>query len=316
MNFRTIINLGKGDFELNPEKPLMLLGSCFSDNIGNKLKSSLWDTAVNPCGVLYNPASIATIISRAINNDLINDADIVSSNNRYLSWLFDSHYASVDKATALKKMNDALALTAKYLNNISCLLITFGTAWIYELAESRQIVGNCHKFPSNYFCRRRMSVNEIADLWISLITRLQTLNPDLKIIFTVSPIRHFKDGAHENSLSKSTLMLAIDRIISETHHTDYFPAYELLIDDLRDYRFYADDMLHPSKIAIDYIWQRFGEKYFSNKTIDIITKATKLHQRLHHRPLTDDISQIEKFNQETEHLTTEFITAHPYMQRH
>lgn len=315
MDFRTIVEIGKGCFELNPQRPLMLLGSCFSDNIGDRLTSAMWKCAVNPCGVLYNPASIASIVARALDNNFLSDEDIATTDNRYFSWLFDSHFASVDKSAALQKMNDALSMTAEYLNNISCLIVTFGTAWIYELAENRQVVSNCHKFPSNHFLRRKMSVEEIANLWIPLIERLQKNNPELKIIFTVSPIRHFKDGAHENTLSKSTLMLAIDRIISETQHTDYFPAYELVIDELRDYRFYADDMLHPSKVAIDYIWKRFSQKYFSTQTIDLIAKATKLSQRLKHRPLTDNIAQIDKFHSETERLISDFIAAHPFLQK-
>ena len=315
MDFRTIVEIDKGRFELNPQRPLMLLGSCFSDNIGDRLISAMWKCAVNPCGVLYNPASIASILSRAIDNKLLSDDDIVATDSRYFSWLFDSHFASIDKASALQKMNDALSLTAEYLSNISCLIVTFGTAWIYELAETQQVVSNCHKFPSNVFHRRKMSVDEIANLWIPLIARLQMNNPELKIIFTVSPIRHFKDGAHENTLSKSTLMLAIDRIISETQHSDYFPAYELVIDELRDYRFYADDMLHPSKVAIDYIWKRFSQKYFSAQTIDLIAKATKLSQRLKHRPLTDNVAQIDKFHGETERLISDFIAAHPFLQK-
>ena len=315
MEFRTTIQLHKGDFELSPEKPLMLLGSCFSENIGNKLAYSMWNTAINPCGVLYNPASIAGIITRVLENNYITDADIVITGNQYISWLFDSHFASVDKSSALQKMNHALSTTGDYLKKISCLIVTFGTAWIYELTGNQQIVSNCHKFPSSHFQRRRMSVDEVANLWITLIEQLQHLNPELKIIFTVSPIRHFKDGVHENTLSKSTLMLAIDRIIEKTDNTDYFPAYELLIDDLRDYRFYADDMLHPSKSAVDYIWQHFSEKYFSNRTIEILNKATKLSQRQRHRPMTDDIAQFEKFHQETERLISEFMSTHPYLRK-
>lgn len=315
MDFRTIVDIRKGYFELSPEKPLMLLGSCFSDNIGNRLTSSMWDCAVNPCGVLYNPASIAIIVQRAIDNALINDDEIIAIDNRYISWLFDSHFASVEKVLAKQNMNNALSITSNYLKNIACLIVTFGTAWIYELTDNNQIVSNCHKYPAKNFNRRRMSVDEIVDLWIPLVKQLQSINPEIKIIFTVSPIRHFKDGAHENTLSKSTMMLAIDRIISQTQHADYFPAYELVIDELRDYRFYADDMLHPSQIAIDYIWQRFSEKYFSEQTIDILKQGAKLSRRLRHRHITDDKHEIERFNSETDRLISEYIAAHPYLHR-
>lgn len=312
MDFRTVISLPKASFELLPQKPMLLMGSCFTDNVGRKLRNAMWNVAVNPCGVLYNPSSIATLISRSLDAEPLVANDLVEREGLFRSWLFDSHFSAADQETALRKMNEALVDTHRYIKDSGCMIITFGTSWIYELAENRSVVSNCHKFPADTFIRRRLSVKEIAETWISLIKRLHAVNSSLKVIFTVSPIRHFKDGAHENSLSKASLMLAIEEIISATSRTDYFPAYELLIDDLRDYRFYAEDMIHPSQTAIDYIWQCFSERYFSEQTILLLKESVRLSQRLNHRPITDNREKAEAFNRETAQRLTAFLDRFPY----
>lgn len=313
MDFRTSIPVEKSSFELNPNQPVLLTGSCFSDNIGKKLSNAMWNVAVNPCGVLYNPATIASLLSRSLSGRLMAEHELVESDGLFRSWCFDTHFTSSLSNVALQKMNTALQIAEEYLRCAGCLIVTFGTSWVYELVETGLIVGNCHKFPSQTFSRRRLSVNEIKEMWVRLIGDVREINPSIKIIFTVSPIRHFKDGAHENSVSKSTLMLAIDDIISETENVDYFPAYELLIDDLRDYRFYADDMLHPSPVAIDYIWQHFANTYFSEQTKTIVKQASRLTQRALHRPITDNVEKIKKFSDETNSLIEEFLMRYPFL---
>lgn len=315
--FRTVVPVGKSAFELVPDKSILMLGSCFTDNIGARFVDSMWNVAVNPCGVLYNPASIAEILSMAINKIRISESDLVEVGNRKLSWMFDSHFSSVDTRMALKKMNDALTTTYDYLKSAQTLIITFGTAWIYELKDCRKegcrIVANCHKFPASLFHRRRMTADEIFSIWRKLIEDVVKINTEVKIIFTVSPIRHFKDGAFENTLSKAALLTAVERLTDEFANAEYFPAYEIVMDDLRDYRFYESDMLHPSAVAVDYIWQRFVQCYLSDNSAELLREASKLSSRLHHRHITDDKDAICEFEDRTQRLLSDFKSAHPYL---
>lgn len=313
MIFRTVVPISKADFELVPDKKIILMGSCFTDNVGMRFENVMWNVAANPCGVLYNPASIVALLQRALRKIPVSESELVNHDDKYLSWLFDSHFSSVSTGNALKKMNDALDLTSDYLQTSQALIVTFGTAGIYELVDTFEIVANCHKFPSSKFVRRKMSVEEIVSQWKYLIAELRSINPNIKLIFTVSPIRHFKDGAFENTLSKSTLLMAVESLINSVDNAYYFPAYEIMLDDLRDYRFYESDMLHPSQVAIDYIWQKFCAKFMSQSTKQLMSEALKLYRRIHHRPITDDTLKIEAFKSETMRLLTDFKANHPYL---
>ncbi len=290
-DFRTTFPLPRAPFTLAPERgELLLLGSCFTDEIGARLQACGYPCSPNPCGVQYNPASIAALLRCALAGE-IEDSLFFEHEGRWRCWLMPTRFSSSDREECIRICHDALKALTDSLQHAEALIITLGTAWIYEhIAEGyRGIVSNCHKVPATRFSRRRMSVQEIADEWRTLVDALHRFNPALKLIFTVSPIRHFKDGAHENTLSKATLQLAIADLLESglPLAADYFPAYELLMDDLRDYRFYAADMLHPSPVAVDYIWTRFTETYFTPATREARrTEAARL-RRLAHRPLLD-----------------------------
>ncbi len=301
MEFRTIINILRSDKTIEYNSEILLLGSCFAENIGEKLVSHKFRADVNPFGILYNPPSIEKSISRLINNELIKDDDLFSYENCWHSFDYHSSFSGISKEEALQKMNERLIKSAEKLRQADLLLITFGTTWIYEFKKTGKIVSNCHKLPENSFTHRCISIKEITEAYTLLLDKLRTINKKLQILFTVSPIRHWKDGAHENNLSKAILLLAIDQLQKQSDFVSYFPAYELVIDDLRDYRFYANDMLHPNQTAIDYIWERFGECYFTTQTKQFVVDTGQLNRAVTHRPFNAETEAYKEFCQQQLH---------------
>lgn len=299
--FRTQVSVApytKRAINLKADERILLIGSCFSDNIGEHLLRCGMPAIVNPAGTLYNPASIAAVLRAAMSGGLP-VGSVFTFQERTRCWLFPTSFSHSDPQSATELFAHTLAQVRRALLEAQTLVFTFGTAWIYEhlptpLSDFEATVSNCHKVPAAEFARRRLSAEEIVSEWLPLLEDIQRFRADnrlLKVIFTVSPIRHFKDGAHENTLSKATLHLAVEELICRcqsgcTHIlADYFPAWELLIDDLRDYRFYADDMLHPSAIAVDYIWQHFLTAYFSPQAIETLNAAERRERSVAHRPL-------------------------------
>lgn len=290
MKFRTEYNPQLADKTLDPLSPVVLVGSCFTDSIGAKMRDCRWPSQANSCGVLYNPASIANILTLSANDDEAKVLEavkrsIVSRDGIYLSWLTDSKTYGTSEAETADTLIGKLSEMREALSAAGVLIVTFGTSWIYELTDSPgYIVSNCHKFPSKDFKRHRLSVDEIVSAWQSTVERLRDLNPDLRLIFTVSPIRHLKDGFEGNARSKATLLLACERLCSEIEGADYFPAYEIITDDLRDYRFYADDLLHPSSLAVTYVWEKFCKRYLSEQSRHILAAGEKITKAMNHRP--------------------------------
>lgn len=296
MNLQTPVLLQKASFDITHRSPMLLFGSCFSENIGSKLMENKFSVAVNPFGVLYNPFSISNAINRLLDGQEFSDKDFICYNNSYHSFMHHGSFSNFTLEYALCKANKEFGLATTQLNAADFLLITFGTAYVFRWKETGEIVGNCHKIPAKQFARERLTVEEITLEWSNLIKRALASNIKLKILFTVSPIRHFKDGAHENQLSKSILHLSIDSLMQQfPSNAFYFPAYEIMMDQLRDYRFYTDDMLHPSQLAQGYIWKRFAEAYFSEETQSIITEWQRIQQSLAHRPFKTDSDAYKKF---------------------
>ncbi len=290
MKFRTEYNPEVAGRLLDPLMPVVLVGSCFTDSIGARMRVCRWPSLANPCGVLYNPASIANILSLSADDDekkvlAAVKRSIVSRDGLFLSWLTDSKTCGTSEAETADTLIGKLSEIKEALAVAGVLIVTFGTSWIYELSDSPgYIVSNCHKFPSKDFKRRRLSVDEIVSVWKSTVEHLRVLNPDLRLIFTVSPIRHLKDGFEGNARSKATLLLACERLCSEIEGADYFPAYEIITDDLRDYRFYADDLLHPSSLAVTYVWEKFCKRYLSERSRQILAEGEKITKAMNHRP--------------------------------
>ena len=256
MEFRTKVHIHNKGISLSHRYKYLLLGSCFSDSIGDKLMNAGFDCVANPFGALYNPLSIMNALSMR--------------DDEFYRWT--------------QKSCDDLNFD-QVIHTTNVFILTFGTAWVYELKETGHVVANCKKQPDTLFLRRRITIDEIIEKYAQFIEN--TVVPNHKtILFTVSPIRHKKDGLHENQLSKSILLLAIDSLCKAyPNNCYYFPSYEIMLDELRDYRFYTDDMLHPSQVAVQYIWECFQQTYFCPKTIEFIEQFEHLNRILHHQPL-------------------------------
>jgi len=311
--FQTKVEIPAQDLKITYEDHILTLGSCFAENIGKKMQNIHFDTEVNPFGVLYNPVSIRNSIELLIENKPFTKKDIFEYNYLWQSFSHSSLFSDITAEKCLTKINKRFETAANFLRNTDFLLITFGTAWVFEDRKRGSVVSNCHKLPSELFKRRRLTVKEIVVDYTTLISRLQILLPNLKIIFSVSPIRHWKDGAHENTLSKSTLLLAIDALQKEFENVQYFSAYEIQMDELRDYRFYAPDMLHPSDVAVDYIWSRFADTYFDAVTTDMKKELELLSADLSHRPLHPESDEFKKFIKSTEKKKQELIKKYTFL---
>lgn len=294
-SFRTEISVNKPHTFIQYSDVISMIGSCFAENIGRKFQEGHFNILVNPHGIIYNPASINNTINQIINNKPITKSDLVYHNGIWHSFDHHGDFSSTNCDETLKHINQSLQVAHHHLKQSKFLFITFGTAWVYEYLESNKVVANCHKIPSTKFKRYRLEISEITTMFESLINELKHFNPDLNIAFTVSPVRHIKDGAHENQLSKSTLLLAIHQLIERNPRLLYFPAYEIVNDDLRDYRFYESDMLHPNKQAIDYIWSLFLENWFDKQAQTFFQEALEIEKAKQHRPFFTQSIEYMKF---------------------
>jgi len=296
MSFFTEIEISEFPFKMDYSKSMMLFGSCFSENIGQKLIDLKFKVDMNPFGILYNPESIANSLKLLLKNQTFTESDLFFDQGLWNSFYHHSRFSDVNREMALEKINSRIKLSAEFLKTADFLMITFGTAWVYELISTGQIVSNCHKIPAKQFNRFRLGVNEISEAYHHLLDELWKFNPNLKIIFTVSPIRHWKDGAIENQVSKSTLILSIERLITgiENRNCSYFPSYEIMMDELRDYRFYAEDMIHLSPVATDYIFDRFSKFLISKESMNLVDNVMKIRKAVMHRPVNSSSVEYKK----------------------
>ena len=314
MKLQTHVIIPKACFDVSHQSKILLMGSCFSENIGVKLKDSKFSVNVNPFGILYNPISIYNALYRLLENKLFTEKDFIHYNGRYHSLMHHGSFSNSNLDDAVASVNKEFSHASNHLESVDVLLITFGTSYVFRWNESQEIVGNCHKIPADKFTRERLSIEDIYSAWKTLINTIIEYKPEVKIIFTVSPIRHFKDGAHENQLSKSILHLSIDKLRREfPENAFYFPAYEIVMDQLRDYRFYTDDMLHPSELAQSYIWKRFSETYFSNETQMIIDEWHKISQALSHRVYDSNSNEYAEFLNRTINNLQAFQDKYTYL---
>ena len=293
MELQTKVNIKPSEEKIGYQDKILLLGSCFADNIGEKFSEHYFQTTINPFGTLYNPASIMKAITLSFKHD--NKHYILQHNGLWHSMMHHGSFSHPDKNELLRRYNESQTIMRNALQEASTIVVTFGTSWIYQMEGL--VVANCHKMPADRFRRDCMTVGQIIDMWLPLLVQI----PNKHWIFTVSPIRHIKDGLHANHLSKATLLQAIDTLIVNARGLNpssiysYFPSYEIMLDELRDYRFYAEDMVHPSQVAVDYIWQRFVETYM---TVDTQSEMRTLHQLWrdrHHRFLHPESEEAQTF---------------------
>lgn len=296
MKFRTEINEDPSPIRINYSDPVLLIGSCFTENIGRRMTERLFQVVINPFGVVYNPLSVKRSLDLIITLKTYQPDDLVLFNDEWISWDHHSSFSGPDRNEVLDHINENLENSSEFLKKASRIFISLGTARVYRLRRTGNVVCNCHKVPAKEFTRELLEIDTITDAYSGLIESLLQFNPSLKIIFTVSPVRHWKDGAHGNQLSKSILHLAADRIISAHPEVcGYFPSYEILLDDLRDYRFYDKDLLHPSEQAIDYLWEKFTGCYFDRETIKIMAEIEDIVKASQHRFKDPQSAASKKF---------------------
>jgi len=311
IRFRTEVNIPKSPNEITHEDHIVLIGSCFSDNIGVKLENSKFRVLRNPFGVLYNPLSVAGGLDILMEKKIFNDSDILRHNGMWHSFYHHSIFSHPEKSECLKKINDSIKKGHDCLKMASHVFITFGTSWVFENISSGKVVSNCHKIPSNEFRRYSPSLNRIVSEFGVIVERMKSFNPDVRIVFTVSPIRHWKDGAVENQRSKSALIMAVWELTKKYPWTEYFPSYEIMMDDLRDYRFYAEDMIHPNDMAIQYIWDKFILTYLSPERKKILDEINKLVKAANHRPFQISSTDHQKFVHRTLEKMKDIERQHP-----
>ena len=294
MNFRTNIELLKEENQIDYASKLLLIGSCFSENISKKLAYYKFDAASNPFGILFNPKAIETLILNSLNEKIYAEKDVFLLNERWHCFDAHSDLSSSDKNELLHNLNSAVKSTNKRLKEATHIIITLGTSWTYRFIETNAIVGNCHKVPQKKFAKELLSVDEITASLKNICHQISAVNPKSTVIFTVSPVRHIKDGFVENSLSKAHLLTAIHQTL-EIVHGKYFPSFEMMMDDLRDYRFYNNDMIHPNETAVDYIWEHFKQVWLAENTASIMKEVEAIQKGLAHKPFNPNSEQHKIF---------------------
>ncbi|MBE6188997.1 MAG: GSCFA family protein [Rikenellaceae bacterium] len=292
MKFRTKIGSVSLTAKIDYSTKIFAVGSCFAQNIAKKLYQAKFNIDFCPVGILFNPASIASTLTTFANEQSADRARIVSRAEQFVSLDVHSDLAEDSFDSAVEAVNSATALGNKLLSEAQCVIITFGTAWVYEHKATGKVVANCHKLPQSEFTRRRLSVAEIVEAFKPL---LEGALRGKNVIFTLSPVRHIADGLAENSLSKATLRLAIAELCEQYDNADYFPAYEIVTDDLRDYRFYADDLVHPSAQAVEYIWEHFVASALSSTAQSLLPRVKKVVEAAAHRPISPQSEQYRLF---------------------
>jgi hypothetical protein len=295
---KTTIELEPAAFSIRYEDNLLSLGSCFAQNIAQKLQDIFYTVSINPFGTLYNPISIRNSLGLLLNKYEFQEEDLFLHNGLWNSFQHHSSFSSTSMDETLEQINIELIKARTRLKKSNTLLITLGSAWVYELRKNHKVVSNCHKLPANRFKRKRLSVKEIVDSLGPLLEYLKEDNPALNVILTVSPIRHLKDGFTENQISKSTLLLAVQEMAQKARYIHYFPAYEIMMDDLRDYRYYADDLVHPSGLAVEYIWEAFANNYLEEQEESLRKNIYKLQKAMQHRSFNPNSNGHQNFVQQ------------------
>ena len=296
MKLQTKIPIQKQDIKrIDYNSKIVLLGSCFSENIGNKFKYFKFQSTQNPLGILFHPKAIENLILNVINKKEYSQNDLRFQNERWHCFDAHSSLSSIDKNEILKNLNLAILNTHQKIKDASHIFITLGTAWVYRFKESGKIVANCHKIPQKKFSKEILQVDEIYDSLSAIIKLIRTVNRNVEIVFSVSPVRHIKDGFVENMQSKSHLISAIHKTIKKKKSAYYFPSYEIMMDELRDYRFYSEDMIHPNKTAINYIWDKFLATWFLEETLPTLKEVDAIQRGISHKSFNENSKEHQLF---------------------
>jgi hypothetical protein len=294
MRWQTETSIPDFPFTIDHNSKLLLLGSCFAENMGQRLDYYKFNTVQNPFGIVYNPLSLLQTVSVLCGEKKYTEQDLHFANGRYFSYDHHSRFSAASADETLEKINQHLLDGRAKLPITNVAFISLGTAYYWWLNEEERIVNNCHKQPAKLFTQKRASVEQVRSALSEVIVLLQKAAPEINIVFTISPIRHLKHGSAGNQLSKATLLVAAQELAEGMKNVHYFPSYELLLDDLRDYRWYEEDLFHPNKMAIDYIWEKFGEAYFNVDTKELLPQIEAIHKLLHHRPFDSSNEYLKR----------------------
>lgn len=292
MQFRTKISILKSNNPIDYNSKIVSLGSCFAVNMADKLDYFKFENSCNPFGILFHPLAIEKLIDFAVSGKQFTEKDVFFHNERWHCFDAHSDLSNSSKDELIANLNAIVTAAKSKLQAASHIIITYGTSWIYRHLETNAIVANCHKVPQAAFSKEILSVETIKKSMQNTLDLIQKINPNANFIFTVSPVRHLKDGFVENQLSKAHLITAIHQILESAI---YFPSYEIMMDELRDYRFYAEDMIHPNQVAIDYIWQRFSETSISEESHSIMKEVETIQKGLAHRPFNLNSESHQQF---------------------
>ena len=299
MKLQTQVPLQVADNQFDYQGQLLLLGSCFVENIGKKLDFYKFRSLQNPFGILFHPKAIENLLSKSIQAFSYTEVDIFYHNERWHCFDAHSDLSDVSKEELLRKLNDSLRATRQQVFESTHIIITLGTAWVYRNNASNAIVANCHKVPQKEFSKDLLSVDTIVKSLENTIGLIKSTNPNAQIIFTVSPVRHLKDGFVENQQSKAHLITAIQHVLEKNVTLSavegYFPSYEIMMDELRDYRFYKSDMIHPNELAVDYIWEKFKDVWISREAFATMEKVEEIQRGLKHKPFNPNSEEHQKF---------------------
>lgn len=314
MNFQTQIPIQKSDFPIDYNSKLLSLGSCFAENMADKFEYFKFENKVNPFGIIFNPVSLEKLILRSIHKKYFSESDIFFHNEAWHCYEVHSELSNPDKEEFLSNLNRLLDSTNLNIANSTHTIITLGTSWVYRHIESDEIVANCHKVPQKQFVKELLSIAQIEMSLQNIISEIQTINPNCNFVFTVSPVRHIKDGFVENNVSKAHLISALHSSSFQLSASSYFPSYEIMMDELRDYRFYSEDMLHPNQTAIDYIWIKFFENHVDEKEFGTMQQVCDIQKALHHRPFKPNSESHLKFLENLNQKINTLVKKYPNFQ--
>lgn len=317
MRFFTEVPLKPSENPLSYESKIVSLGSCFAENIGQKFQFYQFRNFTNPFGVIFNPVSIEMLIRRAIENNYFTAQDIFSHNEMWHCYEVHSRLSHPDKETFLQNLNKILATFQKEIKTASHFIFTLGTSWVYKTKSTERIVANCHKIPQKEFTKHLLSAAETLQSLNKIVKIITEINPNSHFIFTISPVRHLKDGFSENQISKSNLIVTVYHFLQDKnlqHNLHYFPSYEIMMDELRDYRFYSEDLLHPNTAAIDYIWEKFVESNIQKAITSTMNDVETIQKSLQHRPIHSDSISHQKFLADLQKKIDIFHSQYPFMQ--
>lgn len=315
MQFRTKISIPKSDNPIDYNSRILSLGSCFAVNMAEKLDYFKFQNTCNPFGILFHPLAIEKLISFAVSNKLFLEEDVFFHNERWHSFDAHSDLSNSNKEELIANLNAIVVSTRQHISEATHIIITYGTSWVYRNLENNAVVANCHKVPQKQFGKEILSVETIENSIKNTIALIQKVNPEANVVFTVSPVRHLKDGFVENQVSKANLITAIYQTIKDKPQTiNYFPSYEIMMDELRDYRFYAVDMVHPNQVAIDYIWERFSETSISAESHWIMKEVETIQKGLQHRPFNPNSESHQQFLSKLQDKMAEIQKQFPKIQ--